>query len=178
MTQRVTLLATFVAGLFLTMAGRLPWAHVAYPLHPRAVYGRTYASAAVAVGLIAIAGGVAVLATRRYARIPVGLAIAAAGATVAAQAFDALRHLDNRAYRAAPLVLSGAVAPIGYAVRATPWPYVTLLCGLVVAAAGVVVVLRGPRWSAMGSRYDAPAARPVTEADLWSALDRGEDPTA
>jgi hypothetical protein len=33
----------------------------------------------------------------------------------------------------------------------------------------------------MGARYDRPPAKPerkpVTQAELWDALDRGEDPT-
>ncbi len=52
---------------------------------------------------------------------------------------------------------------------------------LLTALALVVAVRRARTWPALGSRYDAPAARaaaPVTDQDLWRALDEGHDPTA
>lgn len=47
--------------------------------------------------------------------------------------------------------------------------------GALLAAAGVLVAVRGPRWPALGAKYEAPAA--PTDRDAWDALDRGEDPT-
>jgi len=62
-----------------------------------------------------------------------------------------------------------------------------LLAGLLAAAAGLLTVLRGRTWPAMGRRYEraaatapAPARRQSDEdraLDAWRALDRGEDPT-
>jgi uncharacterized membrane protein (TIGR02234 family) len=59
------------------------------------------------------------------------------------------------------------------------------------AAVGVLVVLRGRGWPAMGRRYERPAGQTETAArrpervrtdedrsqDAWKAMDRGEDPT-
>jgi hypothetical protein len=65
-----------------------------------------------------------------------------------------------------------------FAASLTGW-YVCVVLGLLLALlAFVVAVRRSPGWPAMGSRYDAPAARPRTEQDLWKALDDGHDPTA
>jgi hypothetical protein len=47
--------------------------------------------------------------------------------------------------------------------------------GALLAATGVLVAVRGPRWPALGARYEAPG--PMSERDAWDALDRGEDPT-
>ena len=53
--------------------------------------------------------------------------------------------------------------------------------GLVIALAGVATTASYRAWPEMGARYERPAAKPerkpVTQAELWDALDRGEDPT-
>ena len=65
-----------------------------------------------------------------------------------------------------------------------------VLAALLGIAAGLLAVLRGRTWPAMGRRYEragaaasqpAAARRPETDEDraqaAWKALDRGEDPT-
>ena len=61
------------------------------------------------------------------------------------------------------------------------WPVLAVLCGALVLASGLLVAWRGHRWRALSVRYEA---RPDREADparvagsMWSALDRGDDPT-
>ena len=66
-----------------------------------------------------------------------------------------------------------------------------MLAGILGIAAGLLAVLRGRTWPAMGRRYEragaaapqpAAARRPETDEDraqaAWKALDRGEDPTS
>jgi uncharacterized membrane protein (TIGR02234 family) len=63
------------------------------------------------------------------------------------------------------------------------WPVVAVVAGVLGAGAGLLVVVRGRSWPAMGRRYDrTPTAAPAqTDEDraqaAWKALDRGEDPT-
>jgi len=73
-------------------------------------------------------------------------------------------------------------------------PVLAVVAGLLGAAAGLFMVLRGRGWPAMGRRYERASAtpsaasgtpartRPETDEDraqaAWKALDRGEDPTA
>jgi uncharacterized membrane protein (TIGR02234 family) len=63
-----------------------------------------------------------------------------------------------------------------------------IAAGVLGAAAGLLAVLRGAGWPAMGRRYERAGAdtargpaRPLTDDDraqaAWTALDRGEDPT-
>jgi uncharacterized membrane protein (TIGR02234 family) len=64
-----------------------------------------------------------------------------------------------------------------------------VVAGLLGIGAGLLAVLRGRTWPAMGRRYERPgapvapaaAARPQTDEDraqaAWKALDRGDDPT-
>lgn len=48
--------------------------------------------------------------------------------------------------------------------------------GIVAVIGGLIALFTLKTWPVMGARYERGAAKP--EADLWSALDRGEDPTA
>jgi Tryptophan-associated transmembrane protein (Trp_oprn_chp) len=61
------------------------------------------------------------------------------------------------------------------------WSAVCAAGGIVTALAGMATVRYHASWPAMGARYERPAAKPerkpVTQAELWDALDRGEDPT-
>jgi hypothetical protein len=113
-----------------------------------------------ALGVVALAGAGALFATRAAARQVVGglLVMSGAGVVVAA-----LLTLDDDVRLA--------------------WPLLCALGGLVVLAAGVVTVRAGRSWPGMGARYERPSAperrpdRPASQAELWDALDRGEDPT-
>jgi hypothetical protein len=79
------------------------------------------------------------------------------------------------------LILIGVVTAV-LALRNTMWAAVCVLGGLVIALAGMATVKWQRSWPVMGARYERPAARPerkpVTQAELWDALDRGEDPTS
>jgi uncharacterized membrane protein (TIGR02234 family) len=65
------------------------------------------------------------------------------------------------------------------------WPWLTAACGLLVLLAGLLVAVRGHRWSVMSARYETPVtgrvddeqARQRVNTSLWQALDRGDDPT-
>lgn len=63
------------------------------------------------------------------------------------------------------------------------WPWIVLLCGILLAFAGVVVLVTGARWPKATRKYDiAPSSTttqsgPVDAIDGWDELSRGEDPT-
>ena len=123
------------------------------PVLPEVVTGTEAAPAVRAVSLVALAGTLAVLATRRRGRRAVGVLLALAGLVAAA----------------------AAVSWVGG--DSTRWPAVALGAALTVTAAGVLVAVRGGRWPVLGARYER-GSRPVeTSRSTWDALDRGEDPT-
>jgi uncharacterized membrane protein (TIGR02234 family) len=147
--------------------------------------GRDLEPLVAALGLVGLAGVVGLLATRRWGRLAVGAVLAAAGLAVAVTSVPRVA-VPGAAEVRDVLVDSGkagGVAP-GAAVTATAvpaWPLLAALGGLLLAAGGVAVVLRGRHWPTMSTRYEKPAARPAaapTDAGLWDALDRGHDPTA
>jgi uncharacterized membrane protein (TIGR02234 family) len=170
------------ATLMLVAAGRV-WAHTASGSGLAAgldqpLTGRSLAGAVPAVGLVALAGVVAVVAARGRLRSAVGALLAVAGGwvcwlavRVATDPTGAVRAAGSRAVR----------GTLGPAATATSWPWVAMGGGVLVALAGLLVAVRGSVWPAMSARYDRqePARRRDVppELALWDALDRGDDPT-
>ena len=192
------LLDLFGASGALLIAGR-HWQTVLTP-RPRPLAddvlpltGHVLDSAATALGLVALAGVVAVLATRGIARRVVGGLLALAGTLLVWRSLTGLAAVS--AARARSLVES---KHSGVGVDATvvahltvhaQWPVLSAACGLFVLAGGLLVAARGPGWVTMSARYDAPSARPPSaeeaaaararaDASMWTALDSGADPTA
>jgi uncharacterized membrane protein (TIGR02234 family) len=63
-----------------------------------------------------------------------------------------------------------------------PWDLATIVAFVIAIALAALTVRVSPHWPTMSSRYDAPTSRPVVQdaddAELWKAMDRGDDPTA
>jgi uncharacterized membrane protein (TIGR02234 family) len=188
-----TLLAIGVAGAAgALLAGSQVWVRLSAVRPPPlpdvtvALAGREVEPLVPALGVVGLAGLVALLATRGRVRLLVGALLAASGLTVAVRAAGWVTGPDAGT---ALLLLTDAGrvsgVPPGTAVAASAdpvWPALAVLGGLALLAAGVTAVLRARRWPGMSARYEAPAAavaRPATEPSaVWDALDRGDDPTA
>jgi uncharacterized protein YfaP (DUF2135 family) len=123
--------------------------------------GRDVVPWAAAMAFVGLAGGVALLATRRLGRLIVGALVALAGAIMVAGGVAGW--------------LTSGESPQQVDVSAI-WPAASVLGGVCAVVAGGLAIVRGRRWAEMGSKYEAPgsAAEP---SDAWDALDRGEDPT-
>lgn len=141
--------------------------------------GSAIAGGLVACSLVAMAGAVAVLASRGVVRRAVGALLAVMGAVVAWSALAVL--VGPAAAVRGPLdaVTGGASASAPHVVSlAWWWCVLAVVGGLAVLAAGALTALRGTRWPVMAARYDGPAgSRRRAAPDAWSLLDRGEDPT-
>jgi uncharacterized membrane protein (TIGR02234 family) len=155
------------------------------PLHDLTVQvtGRTVDAAPTALALVALAGVVAVLATRGTVRRVVGAVIAAAGAALVWRAVTASSALSAGRARSVVADKRSSADLTGldvHVVTHPAWWALTVVCGALVLIGGALVAARGHRWQAMSSRYEAPdeerdRARAATT--FWTALDRGEDPT-
>jgi uncharacterized membrane protein (TIGR02234 family) len=156
------------------------------PLHDDVLHltGRTVDAAPTALALVALAGVVAVLATRGVVRRAVGAVLAAVGVGLIWRATASAGAVSTSRARALvtdhhPTV--NAVAVVPRVETSTMWPALTAVCGVLVLIAGLLIVWRGHRWQVMSARYEAPADAQQQQAKaataLWTALDRGEDPT-
>jgi uncharacterized membrane protein (TIGR02234 family) len=137
--------------------------------------GSASAPLALALALVALAAWGVVLVLRGRVRRVVAVVGAAAAAGVLVSAVAAHSRVQDDAVSA----VVGRGADGGTSTSALTGWYVAAVLGALLALLGFAVAVRkSPGWPAMGSRYDAPAARPQTEQDMWKALDDGHDPTA
>lgn len=182
------------AGVLLT--GTRDWQTIVTPRSGRflddtlRVTGRTIDAAPTALALVALAGAVAVIATRGVVRRAVGGVIALAGVAIVWRAATAMAAVSTG--RARDLVRDKH--PSAASTTAVPhvsvqpgWAAVAVGCAVLIGAAGVLVAAYGARWTGMSTRYESPAVqadpdvlartRARADAALWTALDRGDDPT-
>jgi hypothetical protein len=142
-----------------------------------AVTGRDLLPFASAVSLLALAGVVAVPALRGIGRFVTGTALAFAGIGTALASYGVALEPAGRVDAWA--AESGVT--ISQIETANLWALWGAAAGLLIAAAGVVVAVRGPRWPTLGRRYERGVQLEEpgpTSQHAWDALDRGDDPTA
>lgn len=151
--------------------------------------GGTVDAASTALALVALAGIVAVLATRGLGRVAIGAVLAGAGAALVWRALAGAAAIGPARARAFVQSHPGVGADPGAVSRVTVhsgWALLSAGCGVLVLAAGVLIAVRGRRWASMSARYETPGARDDGDeelartrasAALWRALDRGQDPT-
>jgi uncharacterized membrane protein (TIGR02234 family) len=182
--ERLVALGCLAAGGGLTLvAATATWsqatvAPAGLPAVTVTLTGSELAPALPALGLLALAGVVGVLATRGVARRAAGALLALAGVGLVLTAGDVGR--SGRSAAQGPLADRLGVSEVDpTSFTASAWWAVAVLAGLLVAVGGILTAVHGGRWSTMSRRYDAPAApaRAVTPADAWTALDHGVDPT-
>ena len=190
--------AGIVSGAVMLFAGSRTWASV--EVAPRGmtvdnveVTGSSSVPLVSAMAFVVMAAAVAVLASGGWLRRAVGvLMVVAAGAAAVAVvlAGSAIEDAVRDAIAASPSMTGGTAERESFVDSAgqTIWRWIALVAAVSGVAVGVVVVACAKTWPRMGSRYDAPTApakhestKPVDErdgADLWKALDEGDDPTA
>jgi len=157
--------------------------------------GRTVDAAPTALALVALAGLVALIATRGWWRRLIGGVLVLAGVGLVWWSLAGLTAVSAARARA---LVTGRHSGVGVDDAVVPhvtvhsvWPVLSAACGVLVVLAGLLAVLRGHRWTAMSARYepqpgqrpaDAPAGdRPAelpSSTAMWSALERGDDPTS
>ncbi len=195
------LLAGAVGAGLILLALRAQWAQAVFtPQKPLtaevvSVSGNDLVPLAEALALAALAGLVAVIATRGVARRAVGALLAlfgaGAGAAVLTTVTDATVVSVAAGKVASPesAALSGTAAgsttsgasgngalvlsnSAGHAIMSgAPWQAAVIVGALLIFAAGLATALRGQDWPVMSARYDAPGARGA--AASGGATDQG-----
>lgn len=130
-----------------------------FPQIEIALTGKDAAPLTQALGLVALAGLVAVLATRGIGRLVVGgvLLLSGLGATAAAGLFWSAR--TSLAVGAIQDRIGDPTRSIGPGqLSTTAWPLLGLAGAVLVVLAGAYVIWRGRTWPGMGKRYDSPVA--------------------
>ncbi len=149
------------------------------------VSGRTLQPGVTGLAVVALAGVLAVLATRGVTRRVVGAVLALAGAGMVWWSLAGLAAVSDA--RGRQLVADArTVAGLGNAaatdVSVHPvWVVLAGLGGVLVAAGGVTTAVRGGRWRAMSARYESPmrpaSAPPGRSPDQPVATGGASDPS-
>lgn len=140
------------------------------------ITGSELVPVAEAAGWLGLAAVVAIHAARGIGRAVIGALLTIAGLAVTGLAGWHAANLDT----AAETAVTGDAVPT--LVSTTPAAAIgTAAAGALIVAAGLMTVLRGSRWPAMGRKYERPGRTGTggtgTARDAWDALDRGDDPT-
>ncbi|GLX92799.1 Trp biosynthesis-associated membrane protein [Herbidospora sp. NBRC 101105] len=168
------LILSAAAGALALLAGGRVWARLLAPTGPASpetlhdVPGADVAPVITPVVLAALAGCVAVLATKGVFRQIVGVLVAICGGAVVVgmtRVFDDVLLLESAELR-------------GASVDVTVWPWLTGLGGVLLIVSGLWAAVSGGSWPGMSARYDrSDRHKPPSERSMWDAIDRGDDPT-
>lgn len=138
----------------------------------------TTAGLSQALGVVALAGWLLVLALRRRGRRVLGVLTALAGAGVLVLG---LLRPQPSATTVRTSVREVSLAD-QFALSASAWPFVYAAAGLLVLVGGTLVVTTAARWPQRADRFSRGVAPAVSAEDdpasVWRAQDAGLDPTS
>lgn len=126
--------------------------------------------AGVAFALVALVAPVVFVAAGRRVRLAAAVLALLAGLGVAVTAVRVAASPTSTAQHSSKLADAQITS-----VRSSVWPEVQAIAGIGIIVSSAAALRRAPSWRTMGSKYDAPAARPPR--DDWEALEQGLDPT-
>lgn len=194
--EKAAFVCVVVVGALLGfLAASRPWveAFVPDPVAERTLQasGRQAAGAVPAVALVALAGAVAVLSTRRLGQSVAGGLLVLAGAAAAATSVGVLRT-PARAVEQVVTAATGRTRVTDVTASVTSWPWLGVASGALVALGGCLAVVRARSWAGLPARYDTGRQGHEPAGDngaggsngaagdpglAWDAMSRGEDPT-
>lgn len=190
-----TVALLIAAAVALGSAAALGWGRVGFQVPLRGIVavpvaGSDLLPALGPLALLALAAVAAVLATGGWARRVLGMLLLVAAVPPVLgvlRAGDATRLSDAAASAGE---LPARSAPNGAIDLFTIGPGLAATGAMLLAGAGVALMLRGHRMPLMGRRYRAPTPAPTPvgppagseshpgpERRLWERIDAGEDPT-
>lgn len=128
--------------------------------------GNAVLPAVTSLAIVALAGALAVLALKGWARQLIGVLVAMIAVVIETSVIR---------FVAQPTIDSGndTVHSIGL----SPWWVLVILLALLMLISGVLIIGFSRSWTAMGSKYEAEGMRKQAELSPWDALNAGQDPT-
>lgn len=166
-----TLVVTAATGFLAVWSLTQPWisgsTNAGFGDERVTITGATLYPLALAGAWLGVAGVVAVIATSGVLRRGVGLLICLAAVAIAVGPVSFFFASEVAQFDKVAEVAAGSIE------RTNFW-LVTLLCALLMFAAGLLVWLWGEDWRSLSGRQ-AGSVKPT--ASSWELLDRGQDPT-
>lgn len=191
----LSVLAIILGGAIAIISSTQPWLEVvltAGAAEPISVPGASALTLLAPLSLAALALGLALTVVGRVLRYLFGAIAVAIGAVVLTGAVRVgLQHpvdaISAAVTEATGLSGTATIADLVGSITGTPWPFVTAVAALLIAAGGGLTLGTAYRWQSAGRRYrtDAPVgdastagSRPHDAIDSWDDLSHGDDPTA
>jgi uncharacterized membrane protein (TIGR02234 family) len=146
------------------------------------VSGRTVDGAVTALALVALAGVVAVIATKGVVRRVIGALVSLSGLGLVWRIAGAMPAVGDDRAREIVHAAHPQVAGTPQVVTHPIWAVLSLAGAALVVVAGLLTAWRGGAWAGLSARYDRAEVDPEqsrarADASLWTALERGDDPT-
>ena len=156
-------MALTAGALMVLIAGSMTWSVVTVPMlddaggpvRNESLSGSNLAPLAAAAAWVALAAVLAVLATKSWGRVAVGVVVLAAGV----------------------LIIFSSVSG-GIDSNSNLWWVLAVAGGVAIGCAGGAILQRGRRWPGLGRRYEAPEGSnvlAVRQMMPWDAIDRGQE---
>lgn len=172
MSRRTTVVLLLVGGAGVLLACALTWVtatvDVLSGVSTRAftATGSEVVPQATPLAVVIVAGALAVLAVRGWARQALGALLAVIGVLllIAIVTFGISHRVDAGGETLAD-------------VQVAPWWILAALMAAVTVIAGAVCAVASRRWASMSTRYERQGARREATLSPWEALDAGDDPT-
>jgi hypothetical protein len=170
-------LALVVCAAIAALLGSVTWLTVriaapggATALHDK-LSGANANPAGIAFALVALVAPVVFVAAGRRVRLAAAVLALLAGLGVTVTAVRVAASPTSTAQHSSKLADVQITS-----VSSSAWPELQALAGLGIIVSSAAALRRAPTWRTMGSKYDAPIARPPR--DDWEALEQGIDPTS
>lgn len=191
--RSMSVLATLVAGAAGVIASTQTWVHVALvdaATSDLAVPGATVIPVLAPLSLAVLALGAALSIVGRVLRLVFGALTVLIAIVLGTLVAPLLVGIPASAVAPNITEVTGiagddAVSDLIASTSTTVWPFVAAIAVVLLAAAGIFVVVTGTRWPTGGRKYEAAARRaarrtpdgPLDAVDSWDDLSRGDDPT-
>ena len=183
-----------LAGAAALLASVQPWLHIELlpgvaTVEELAVTGQQITPALTLIALAALATALVLTIAGRGFRRVIALLIIVLGGGLAYSGVEAIVNpLDGASgsLEGVSGIAGEAQSALVSSVAVSAWPAVTVAVGIVLALAGVLILLFGSRWKQGGRKYEssteskrARAAGTATGDRIsdWEALSDGDDPT-
>lgn len=121
---------------------------------------------AISLSIVALAGMLALLSLRSWARQLIGVLLIAVGLVIELGIIDFLRN---------PAIDAGNDT-LG-SIQTNLWWVLAGVCALIIIAAGAATAVLSRSWGGLGEKYEAEGVRKAKAMSPWDALSSGQDPT-
>ncbi|WP_261623086.1 Trp biosynthesis-associated membrane protein [Nesterenkonia marinintestina] len=195
LSRRTVVLAALLAGIVLLLTTTQTWVRASglgetSALQSVEIAGSDIAQGVAAMGLVVLAGAVAVTIARRVARLIIGLLMVGAAVVSGWSVLQVILEPEEASLAALGEVTGTTEQAQSYELAPAVWA--ALAASVLLLAAALVLLLGSSRWEE-SRRYDSQAsaapgpgegepegdaaADEADEFDLWDGLSAGEDPT-